>query len=165
MNSEITSVDPKKQSVQLKGNDESAVFKRSLIRKISIMPGFHQIDMMGVVHNGEFIRWFEEGRLRILLEVIPLECAQQRGIALPVIENRCKYHTFCRYGDRLVLTTSHRISSEYRGKLRFMHSLVNERTKVEVASGETVVTLVEFPSGNLIKQWPSDLWERYLCLK
>ena len=34
---------------------------------------------------------------------------------------------FAGFGDSLIMTTIHKIESEYRGKLKFTHSIVNEK--------------------------------------
>ncbi len=142
-----------------------SVNQRSIIRRIKLTPGFHQVDMMGVVHNCEYFHWFEEGRLQIMQEVIALQDATELGVAAPVVENICRYFKFAGFGDSLLLTTIHKIVPVYQGKLKFSHSLVNEKTREEIACGESTVTLIEFPSKKLLKEWPADLWVRYQNLK
>lgn len=138
---------------------------RLIRRKCAISPRFHQVDMMKVVHNAQYFFWFEEGRLQIASEVLPFEEAVRRGVVMPVIHNACHYKHSVRFGDELVLHTTHRIQSEYEGRLEFEHSLVNIATKVEAASGVTVTTLMNINSNQLIKHWPDDLWQRYQALK
>jgi len=120
---------------------------------------------MGVVHNAQYFLWFEEGRLQISFEVLPLGEAIRRGVAMPVVHNSCHYQQPVRYGDELVLYTTHRLQTEYEGRLEFEHSLVHAATKVEAASGVTVATLVDFNTNELIVRWPDDLWQRYQALK
>ena len=91
-----------------------AFHQRSIIRKLSLTPRFHQVDMMGVVHNAEYFRWFEEGRLGIMWDMLPLQEARERGLAFPVTENSCKYLKFAGFGDSLILTTVHRIVTNMR---------------------------------------------------
>jgi acyl-CoA thioester hydrolase len=120
---------------------------------------------MGVIHNSVFFLWFEEGRLQILLEVLPFEEALDLGVAMPVVENVCQYHKPVRFGDPLVLYTTHRQQPVYEGKLVFSHSLVHEKQKTEVASGHSVTTLVELRTNALVKAWPESIWRRYLALR
>lgn len=134
-------------------------------RKLIIRPLFHQVDMMGVVHNAQYFFWFEEGRLQIATEVLPLQEALRRGVAMPVVENLCHYRSPVRFGDELVLHTTHRLQAEYEGRLEFEHSLVNTTTKIEAASGMTVTTLVDLNAHQLVRHWPEDLWRRYQELK
>lgn len=134
---------------------------RVIKRKLAIRPLFHQTDMMGVIHNAQYFLWFEEGRLQIATEILPIAEAIKRHMAMPVVENVCRYHQPVRYGAELVLYTTHRLHPAYEGRLEFEHSLVDIHTKTEAASGLTVATLVDWHSRQLIKDWPADLWQRY----
>jgi acyl-CoA thioester hydrolase len=130
-----------------------------------VQPRFHEVDLLGVVHNSTYFLWFEEGRLQILFELLPLEEALRLEVALPVVENRCRYFHPARLTDSLVLFTSHRIQPAYEGRLVFEHSLVQERQKLELASGQSAVTLVQGRTHQLIRDWPADTWQRYQSLK
>jgi acyl-CoA thioester hydrolase len=134
-------------------------------RKIQITPSFHQTDMMGVVHNAQYFLWFEEGRLAIMQELLTVEEAMNLGFITPVVENHCVYKRFVKFGDPLVLTTTHDVRATYEGRLEFHHSLVHRTTKVEMASGRTVVTIIDRATGRLIKEWPDDLRQKYISLK
>jgi acyl-CoA thioester hydrolase len=138
---------------------------RRVRRKLSITPAFYQIDMMGVVHNSQYFLWFEQGRLQVMTDVLSFEEAVERGVAMPVIENVCLYKKPARYGDALVLHTTHSIQPRYEGRLVFLHSLVHATQKVEIASGRTVTTVVDFRTNQLIRDWPEDLWRKYQALE
>lgn len=137
---------------------------RSIRRRIHLTPAFHQVDMMRVVHNVQFFYWFELGRTRIMEEFMSLDAALGLGVAMPVVENHCLYRKPVRYGDPLVLLTEHRCLSAWAGRLVFSHSLVHRKLKTEVACGRTTTTLIELETGRLVKEWPEDLWRRYLAL-
>jgi acyl-CoA thioester hydrolase len=134
-------------------------------RKIHITPSFHQTDMMGVVHNAQYFHWFEEGRLAIMQELLTVEEAMKLGFITPVVENHCVYKRFVKFGDPLVLTTTHDVDPAYSGRLAFHHSLVHQTTKAEMASGRTVVTIIDHKTNMLIKEWPDDLRQKYISLK
>jgi len=138
---------------------------RLIKRRLPIRPLFHQTDMMGVIHNAQYFLWFEEGRLQIATEILPIDEALRLNVAMPVVRNLCEYHKPVRYGDPLVLYTTHRIQPAYEGRLEFRHSLVHETTKIEVAGGVTEATLVDFRTHRLIKDWPADVWRRYQELR
>jgi acyl-CoA thioester hydrolase len=138
---------------------------RIIKRKLSIVPQFHQTDMMGVIHNAEYFKWFEEGRFQIMAEIMPLDEAIRRGVALPVISNSCNYKNFVKLGDALILITEHEILESYSGKLRFKHILMHEKKKIEMAVGESVSTIFDMNATQLVWRWPEDLWEKYQNLK
>ena len=137
---------------------------RLIKRKIPLAPAFHQTDMMGVIHNSVYFLWFEEGRMQILLEMLPLDEAFRLGAAMPVVENLCHYRKPVRFGMPLQLYTTHRIQAAYEGRLLFRHYLLHAQLRTEMAWGESVVTLVDHRSNQLLKAWPESVWQRYQAL-
>ena len=137
---------------------------RLIRRKLAVRPQFYQVDIMGVVHNVQYFYWFEEGRLQIATEILPLNEAIQLRVSMPVTANQCSYRHSVRYGDELMLHTTHRIQPSYEGRLEFQHSLVNVATKVEVASGTCAMTLFDMNRNQLVRDWPPHLWQRYQAL-
>jgi acyl-CoA thioester hydrolase len=137
---------------------------RLIKRKLPIQPCFHQTDMMGVIHNSVYFLWFEEGRLQILLEVLPLEEALELGLALPVVQNTCHYRKSIKFGCPLLLYTTHHIQPVYEGRLVFNHYLMHEKQKTAMAFGQSVTTLLDLRSERLVKEWPERLWQRYQML-
>ena len=133
-------------------------------RRLHLTPAFHQVDMMGVVHNVQYFYWFEQGRLQIMEELMSLDASLKLGIVMPVVENQCLYRKPVRYGDPLVLLTGHQCLSTWEGRLVFTHSLVHRKLKTEIACGRTTTTLIDIATGRLVKEWPADLWRRYLAL-
>lgn len=138
---------------------------RLIKRKLSIEPEFHQTDMMGVIHNSVFFLWFEQGRLQIMLEVLPMDEAMKLGVVMPVVENHCHYRKSVRFGQPLCLVTTHHIQPVYEGCLTFNHLLIHETQRTTMAHGQTTLTLVDAKSNRLVKEWPADLWERYQALR
>ena len=137
---------------------------RSIRRRFHLTPAFHQVDMMSVVHNVQYFYWFEQGRLQIMEELLPLDAAIKLGVAMPVVENQCSYRKPVRYGDPLVLLTEHQCLSAWEGRLVFSHSLVHRKLKTEMACGRTTATMIETATGRLVKEWLENLWRRYLAL-
>ncbi len=117
--------------------------------------------MMGAVHNSVYLRWFEEGRLHLLQDIIRFEEALSLGIAFIVIENHCHYKRPARFGDDLLLITRHRLKSDFEAKIRFDHSLVHKKTKVEMAYGETVITAINPKTFKLATTIPTVIQTRY----
>lgn len=134
-------------------------------RKLEIRPQFHQADMMRVIHNVAYFHWFEEGRLQIMLEILPMDEAMALGLGMPITENYCCYKTPARFGDVLTLYTTHRVTDVYEGRLRFDHVLMNNKTRTEIACGYAVATLIDMSTMQLIKEWNGTLWERYQALR
>ena len=131
---------------------------------IEIEPRFDEVDMLGVVHNAVYFKWFEMGRLAILQRILPVQEALDMGVYLPVVKNTCEYKRPARYGDDLVLVTDMEWSGRYRGRIPFSHELTNARTRELVAVGETVVTVFDARHSKLVKDLPEDVLERIASL-
>jgi len=134
---------------------------RLIKRKLLLQPAFHETDMMGVIHNSNYLLWFERGRLEIMLEVLPVAEALRLGLFLPVVENLCHYRKPVKFGMPLLLYTTHNIQPAYEGRLVFNHYLIHEKLRTAMAFGQTAMTLVEAKTNRLIKEWPADVWRRY----
>ncbi len=137
---------------------------RLIKRKLPIRPAFHETDMMGVIHNSVYFLWFEQGRLQILLEVLPIEEALDLGVAMPVVQNTCHYRKAVQFGSPLLLYTTHHIQPVYEGRLVFQHYLMHETQKTTVAYGQSVTTLLDLRTQKLVKAWPEKIWQRYQAL-
>jgi acyl-CoA thioester hydrolase len=138
---------------------------RLIKRKLAIQPAFHETDMMGVIHNSVYFLWFEQGRLQIMLDVLPVEEAIALGVAMPVVENVCHYRKPVKFGQPLLLYTTHHLQPVYEGRMLFHHYLIHERRRTAMAWGRTVATLVSGVTGQLVKAWPEDIWKRYQDLR
>lgn len=137
----------------------------TVTRRLVVEVEFHHVDMMQVVHNSHYFRWFEKGRMAILEEVFPLPWAIENKIATPVVMNHCEYQWPATYGDTLVVTTRHRKAAVWNGRFLFEHTISNQKTKVELCHGRTEVTIVDLDSRRLVKQIPSDIWQRYQSIE
>ena len=138
---------------------------RLIKRKRVIQPAIHETDMMGVIHNSNYFLWFEQGRLQIMFEVLPVEEAMKLGLLMPVVENICHYRKPVKFGMPLLLYTTHNIQSAYEGRLVFSHYLIHEKHRTAMAFGQTAVTMFSTQTNKLIKVWPAEIWRRYQALK
>ena len=138
---------------------------RLIKRKRAIQPAFHETDMFGVIHNSNYFLWFEQGRLQILFDILPVEEAMKLGVFMPVVENICHYRKPVKFGMPLLLYTTHNLQAAYEGRLEFSHYLIHEKHRTAMAFGQTAVTMLNAQTNKLIKEWPAEIWRRYQALK
>jgi acyl-CoA thioester hydrolase len=134
-------------------------------RRLNVEVEFHHVDMMHVVHNSQYFRWFEKGRLDMFEDVFPMEWAVENHLATPVVVNHAEYLWPAIYGDILVVTTRHRIVDHWDGRFIFEHSISNTKTKVELCYGRTEITVMDLATGKLFKELTGDIRQRYYKLK
>jgi len=135
-----------------------------ITRKTEVKVEFHQVDMMQMVHNSWYFRWFELGRTEILEHLFPMKLAVKNKMVAPVVMNHCEYHHPAVYGDTLVVTTRHRMLEHWSGRFTFEHTISNKKTKVELCDGTSAVTVIDFNTKRLIKEIPENIWNEYLML-
>ena len=138
---------------------------RTVTRRLNHHVEFHHVDMMQVVHNFIYLKWFEKGRFQLLDEVFPVSWMLENRIATPVVMNHAEYLNSATYGDTLVVTTRHRVKDYWDGRFLFKHSISNAKTKLELCSGETATTVIDFDSKQLLKEIPEEIWSRYQNLE
>ena len=138
---------------------------RIITRRAQVVVEFRHVDMMQVVHNTHYLAWFELGRLAVLESVFPMSWAVANRIATPVVESHCAYLQPATYGDELVVTTRHRLLERWEGRFHFEHAISNARSKRELATGWSAVTVLDMAGGRLVKEIPPEIWDRYLALE
>jgi len=138
---------------------------RLIKRKFHITPRLYDLDLQAVVYNVNYLKWFDEARLQIVLEMISFDEIVATGISFMIAESQIKYINYANYGDSLVIITSHRVQPVYQGRLDFEHSVVHETKKTEIASGKSSMIVVNHQTKQLVKELPDFIWERYLNLK
>ena len=138
---------------------------RLVTRRHRIEVAFHHVDMMRVVHNAEYFKWFELGRLQIVHEIIPLHEALEENLSIPVVLNHCEYRHPAAFQDRLVVTTTHRILPVWEGRFLFNHTISNEKTKQELCFGKSEVTVLDLKVKRVVKEIPERIWTRYQALE
>ncbi len=132
-------------------------------RRLTVDVEFHQVDMIRVVHNAVYFLWFEKGRLDVIEQFFPLAVALEKRMALPVVENHCEYRWPAVLGDTLVVTTTHRKTDHWSGRFLFEHTITHLRTKREICTGRSAVTVVDLDTRRPVKHLPEEIWECYSC--
>lgn len=65
-------------------------------------------DKMGVVYNGNYLRFFEIGRTELLRAIgLPYVELEEEGIQLPLLESHVEYLKPARYDDMISVVTSY----------------------------------------------------------
>lgn len=121
--------------------------------------------MMGVVHNTQYFIWFELGRFALIDEVLSDAPKWRDRVSTPVVMNVCNYLEPARLGDELIITTKHAVVPSWTGRLRFLHTISNTKTKAELAHGQSELTLVDADTFRPIKEFPQTLWKSYQNLR
>jgi acyl-CoA thioester hydrolase len=98
---------------------------------------YAETDKMGVVYYANYLVWFEVARAELLRSLgWSYREMEREGVALPVIESHCEYHSPARYDDEIEVRTMGRMLSPVR--LEFHYEVVRREDATLSASGRTV---------------------------
>ena len=98
---------------------------------------YAETDKMGVVYYANYFVWFEVARADLLRSLgWSYREMEHAGVALPVIEAECQYHTGARYDDELDIRATGRMLSPVR--MEFTYQVVRRHDAALAASGRTV---------------------------
>ena len=92
---------------------------------------------MGVVYYANYFVWFEVARADLLRSLgWTYREMEHAGVALPVIEAHCDYHSPARYDEEMEIRAKGRMLSPVR--MEFTYEVVRRDDQMVAASGRTV---------------------------
>lgn len=94
---------------------------------------YHETDQMGIIHHANYIKWFEEARIAMMMDLgISYKAMEERGILSPVLGIQCDYKAMVEFDDTVFI---HVKIQEYNG-IKFLISY-----NVTDESGDTLYAL------------------------
>lgn len=110
--------------------------------QIEIRVPYADVDQMGCVYHGNYLKYFEEGRTELLRKsgwvYRDLEAA---GIYFMVTKALCNYHSPARYDDVLVVTTT--VKRATLARIDHHYELQHKGNTRILASGQTTLACVD----------------------
>ncbi|MFA5713364.1 MAG: thioesterase family protein [Bacteroidales bacterium] len=132
------------------------------VHEASLEVRYYETDLMGIVHHSNYIRYFEYGRNRALVDLgFPIKEVEQRGVMMPVIEVNCFYKLPTYQGDILKIVST--IKELPKVKLKIDTVIYNPAG--EVASyGSVVLGFINSTTRRAIRapKFVIDLFEPYI---
>ncbi len=112
--------------------------KFSYVYKVRVR--YADVDKMGIVYNGNYLRYFEIGRTELMRSLgLPYKLVEEMGYLLPLIEAKIQWLGSAKYDDELEIHTAHAPVFD-APRIVFEYSIVC-RGK-EIAKGYTIHTFV-----------------------
>ena len=95
----------------------------TIVFDYSIRVRYADTDKMGVVYNGNYLRYFEIGRTEMLRSIgLPYVNLENEGYQLPVLEAHVEYLRPARYDDDLTVRTT--LAYEHSPVLRISYEVL-----------------------------------------
>ncbi|BDU75682.1 acyl-CoA thioesterase [Mesoterricola sediminis] len=125
--------------------------------EIELEAPFHDVDMMGFVWHGHYVKYLELARTAMMREA-GLDWAQMQdwGVIWPVVTCSMKYVRPLRYGQRFRVACR---LLEYEDRIRIDYRITDAGTGETLHKAETVQLAVEAATGQLRFGCPDALRE------
>ena len=109
---------------------------------------YSETDQMGVVYHGNYIPYFEIGRVEWLRNKgISYKSMEESGIALPIVSLTLNYKKPARYDDLLTIKTSFKSQSSV--KIEFECEITNEQNEL-LTTAYFLLVFVDLKTGRPI---------------
>lgn len=108
-----------------------------LFESVSIRVRFNEVDAMGIVWHGHYIKYFEEGREALGAKYdLTYLGVYDKGYTIPLVKTVCEFKRPLRYGDTAIVNT--RLLNSDAAKLIYTYEIRRESNQELVATGETI---------------------------
>lgn len=113
--------------------------------QIQVRVRYSETDQMGVVYHGNYIPYFEIGRVEWLRnQGVSYKKMEESGIALPIVSMNINYKKPARYDELLTVTT--RFKSQTSVKVEFECEIHNEKEEL-LTTAHFILVFVDLSSG------------------
>ena len=125
---------------------------------VDVVVPFYDLDPMEVVWHGNYVRYFELARTR-LLQSIGYDYEQMRasGYAWPVIDLHIRYPRPLRYQQRVRVSAA---LVEFENRLRIGYEIRDSGDGRRLTHGHTIQIAVKMPEGEMCLVSPPILFEK-----
>lgn len=122
---------------------------RILVYSVKERIRYADVDRMGVVYNGNYLRFFEIGRTELMRHFgIPYKDFETQGYLLPLVEAKIKWKGSARYDDVVEIKTTFN-PANVNSTIRFDYEVLVDNQVV--ASGFTVHSFVRADTFRAVK--------------
>ena len=119
----------------------------AIAAEIEFDVAFHDVDMVGVVWYGHYLRYFENARWALMDRLgYGLQRMVDSGYAWPVVQLQSKYVHAARFGERLRARAG---LIEWESRLAINYLITRIGDGVRIARGQTVQVAVDGSTGEL----------------
>ena len=106
---------------------------------------YSETDQMGVVYHGNYLPYFEIGRVEWLRnQGISYKSMEERGVALPIVNLSLNYKKSARYDDILTIKTTFKSQSSV--KIEFDCEIRNEQKEL-LTTASFLLVFVDMKTG------------------
>jgi acyl-CoA thioester hydrolase len=117
--------------------------------QIQVRVRYSETDQMGVVYHGNYIPYFEIGRVEWLRNKgVSYKIMEESGVALPIVSMTLNYKKPARYDELLTVTTA--FKSQTSVKVEFDCEIHNEKNEL-LTTANFILVFVDLSTGKPIQ--------------
>lgn len=114
---------------------------KKLVNKTLTKVRFNEVDSLGIVWHGHYVKFFEDGREAFGVEhELEYMTVYKEGFATPIVKLNIDYKRVVAYGDSVIIETTYIPTAA--AKIIFEYKIYLESNKELVASGSTTQVFV-----------------------
>ncbi len=103
---------------------------------------FNEVDPLGIVWHGHYIRFFEDGREAFGAEHgLTYMDIYRKGYVAPVVKINCDYKKSLAYGDEITIITT--FVNSPAAKMCFSYRIIHQSTGELIAEGSSVQVFLD----------------------
>ena len=116
--------------------------------QIEVRVRYSETDQMGVVYHGNYIPYFEIGRVEWLRNKgISYKIMEESGVALPIVSMNINYKKSARYDELLTVSTT--FKSQTSVKVEFECEIHNEKNEL-LTTAHFILVFIDLLTGKPI---------------
>ncbi len=114
--------------------------KDTLTAQANLLTAFQDADPMGVIFHGNYFRYFEEARRRMMEKIdYGYKAMQDSGYLWPIIETKVRYVKPLHFDQKIKITAT---LVEYENRLRIDYLIIDTNTGLRLTKGQTTQVAV-----------------------
>ena len=118
-----------------------------LTAKLEMVVPFHDVDSMGITWHGNYLRYFEVARCRLLDKLnYNYRQMQASGYAWPIVDVQLKYVKASVFDQNITVTAT---VTEWENRLKINYLIVDTQTGVRLTKGYTIQAAVDMQTQEL----------------
>jgi acyl-CoA thioester hydrolase len=141
------------------------IIETALKETVRVKIRFSEVDSMGVVWHGNYVRLFEDAREAFGIKYgIPYLDVYNHGYYTPIVSLGCEYKSPLKYGDEAIVEIT--FCDTPAAKIIFKYKICNAATDLLVATGETVQVFISVTDNSLSITNPAffEEWKAATCV-
>jgi acyl-CoA thioester hydrolase len=126
---------------------------------ISITIPFHDVDMVGIVWHGHYLKYFELARTALMQKYnYDIDAMKESNYGWPVIESKCKYIKPLFYGMTVRVTAT---VKELANRLWIEYLIENVEKNERICRGHTIQVAVQMDTLEMCFETPKQVLDKF----